>query len=286
MSYLEELVKKPIEVLDSYYARGQPSEVRLGDFKGRVVYGRNPVDLFKAYNTKSERLATLREVAGARTRAYQHLLENVPSIRNLMHNMLLYGTFDSSLVNKARNDLQKVIDENPLIFNIWKARLTTSTSMVRAKNNDGNEYIFFCDANPFENSGLTSALQGRMSDGGIEFDSSAFGQVVSESYSRLPYQEYLDSRGGNFNGQDWLRHPVFRAAFDNPLLFANYVLAMQILNLTDFYNQGLHSGWLPREMKEGFGRFISLGYKGEAFYPVNASTTGHAALVVPKDFKI
>ena len=63
-------------------------------------------------------------------------------------------------------------------------------------------------------------------------------------------------------------------------------MAMQVLNILDFYNPGLHSGWLPREMKGGFGRLLSLGYKGEAFYPVNASTLGHAALVVPKDFKI
>lgn len=287
MSYLEELVKRPIELFDRYYSREQSLEIELGNFKGRIIHGKIPVDLFQEYNPESERLATLREVAKARTIAYRYLLDNVPSIRNLMQGILLYGTVDRELVKEARDDLLDVIDENPLIFNIWKVRLTTSTPMARAKDSTGNEYIFFCDINPFEdNSRLASALQGRLSDGGIEFDSSTLSRVVRESYARIPYKEYIDSRGGNFNGQDWLRHPVFRAAFNDSLLIVNYVLAMQILNLTDFYNQGLHSGWIPREMQEGFGRFLSLGYKGEAFYPVNASTTGHAALVVPKNFKI
>ena len=283
MSYLEELVKRPIEILDMHYRRDHPFEVEVNNFKGRIIYGRNPTDLFEAYKPDSERLATLREVAQARTMAYKYLLENVPSIRNLMQDILLYGTIDSALVKEARDGLLNVIDENPLLFNIWKVRLTTSTSMVRARDSTDNEYIFFCDINPFENnSRLATALQGRLSDGGIEFDSSALSKVVRESYARVPYKKYIDARGGNFSGQEWLRHPVFRAAFSDPLLIAKYVLAMQILNLTDFYNQGLHSGWIPREMQEGFGRFISLGYKGEAFYPVNASTLGHAALVLPK----
>ncbi|MBI2655037.1 hypothetical protein HYX06_01285 [Candidatus Woesearchaeota archaeon] len=285
MSYLEELVKKPIEIFDRYYDREQSLEVDIGNFKGRIMHGRSPNDLFDAYNPDSERLATLREVAQARTMAYKYLLDNVPSIRNLMQDILLYGTIDNALVKAARDDLLNVIDENPLIFNVWKVRLTTSTSMVRARDPSGDEYIFFCDDNPFEdNSRLAGALQGRMSDGGIEFDSSALAKLIRESYARVLYKDYINVRGGNFNGQEWLRHPVFRAAFDNPLLFANYILAMQVLNLADFYNQGLHSGWLPREMQGGFGRFIALGYKGEAFYPPNNSTLGHSGLVVPKSF--
>lgn len=287
MPYLEELLRKPIEMLDRYYTRERPAEVEVSNFKGRIAYGKSPADLFQAYNPESERLATFREVAGARTMAYRHLLENVASIRNLLQEILVHDQIDSALIKGARDDLLKLIDDNPLIFNVWKTRLTTSTSMVRAKDRFGDEYVFFCDAGPFEdNSRLVSALHGRISDGGLEFDDFALDNILGGSYAKVPYKEYLAAKGGNFNGQDWLSHPVFHAAFNNPLAMTNYVLAMQILDLAGFYHQGLHSGWVPGEMKEGFGRFISLGYKGEAFYPVNASTVGHAALVVPKDFKI
>lgn len=286
MFYLEELVKRPIKIFDRYYGREQPLEIGIKNFKGRIIYGRRQSDLFQAYKPDFERLATFREVAQVRTMAHQYLLENVDSIRNLMKSILLVGIIDKRLIEEVREDILRAIDENPLIFNIWKARLTTSTGMIRAKD-DSKEYIFFCDINPFgDNPRLVSALQGRLSDGGIEFDTSALSEVVRGSYARIPYQDYLTTRGGNFNGQDWLRHPVFRAAFSDTLLIANYVLAMQILNLIDFYNQGLHSGWVPREMREGFGRFIALGYKGDALYPVNSSTLGHAGIVVPINFKI
>src|SRR5262249_51356549 len=124
------------------------------------------------------------------------------------------------------------------------------------------------------------------SDGGIHYDSDAIAEIVrgTPAGSRLSYASYVEARGGNFFGTSFAKHPVFATAVGDRDLFLRYVYALSVLNLTDFYNRRVHSGWRPGEMKPHYGRAVALGYKGEAFYPPNNSTLDHAGAVVPIGF--
>jgi len=65
-------------------------------------------------------------------------------------------------------------------------------------------------------------------------------------------------------------------------LRTEYVAAMQIMSMMNMHSRGIHSGWCPGSMSSGYGRPIALGMAGEAFYPPNNDTVGHAAIVMPK----
>ena len=256
-------------------------------YAGRIIHSDSQSELFQLFNPDSERIATLREIAEIRVSPFQMFIEKGTSKIKMLIADARSNRLSEEKLDGARDETISSAKAFPEEYVAWNHRLTSSTSMVRAKGNDGKERVFFYNGNPFSsNSELASSLDGELSDGGIKFSRDAIKRIVEGAYSKIQYSDYLASRGGNFNGMGWLHHPVFSAAFNDSKLMASYVLAMQLLSSEDTYNRGIHSGWLPREMKEGFGRFIALGYKGDAFYPVNSSTVGHAALVVPKDFKI
>lgn len=284
MSYLSELTENLIALFDKHYMRERAAKVRTQNLEGRIIYASMPAELFNLFDDASERIATLREVAQTRIDSYRHLLR----IEEVKYGIgaIAMGIFDERVIAGIVINILAEMEKHPEMFAAWKTRITTSTSMVRAGDNE-NDYLYFHDKLNFHDKHMVSrAFEGKLSDGGIEYYQEDLDRIIKESYSRIPYDEYLELRGGNFTGLEFTNHPVFEMAFGGKTLLSNYVLAMQVLNLVDFYHKGLHSGWLPREMPRGFGRFISLGYKGEAFYPVNSTTRGHEALIVPIDYKI
>ncbi|MFH1520825.1 MAG: hypothetical protein ABID61_04215, partial [Candidatus Micrarchaeota archaeon] len=144
--------------------------------------------------------------------------------------------------------------------------------------------VFFYDGNPFDSyDDMAISMQGKLSDGGICYNEKALEKIKEETHpSRiLSFEEYLRAKGGNFSSEELIAHPVFSKSCSDQRLFRKYMEVLDLLSLADFYHQELHSAWRPGEIKEGFGRLFALGYKGEAFYPPNNSTLGHAALLIP-----
>ncbi len=276
-----------LEKIISAYVRMFEKLSAQEGYTGRIIHADSQSELFQSCDPNSERIATLREIAEIRVSPFQMFIERGTSKIKMLIDDARRNRLSEEKLDDAGDHIGTSTRVHPKEYVEWNHRLTSSTSMVRAKGTDGKEHVFFYNGNPFSNNlELASSLDGELSDGGIRFNNDALRRIVEGAYSKIQYSDYLASRGGNFNGIDWLNHPVFSASFNDSKFMASYVLAMQLLSSGDTYNRGTHSGWLPREMKEGFGRFIALGYKGDAFYPVNSSTLGHAALVVPKDFKI
>ncbi|MBI2079437.1 hypothetical protein HYT84_01620 [Candidatus Micrarchaeota archaeon] len=246
----------------------RPTSIQVGGFKGRIIYSKDSAGLFRQFDPLKERIVTINELMGVR----------VVVVENMKDEVFNKG-FDKYTLTAA---ILKIFDEHTEICGVWKVRLTTSTMMVRALDSDNRDMVFFYSGNPFQNTDeLAAALNGQLSDGGFELTNDALEAIRKKTptRSKMTFEEYLKARGGNFESRDLLQHPIFRNAGGNVNLCRRYVDALDFLNLTDFYNAGYHSLWRPGEMKPGFGRLISLGYKGEAFYPPNNSTVDHAALV-------
>ena len=266
---------RDIEIFDKYFTR--PEKVKVGNITGRIIYSETSAGLFDKC-TAEERLATFEEVMCARVKAFDELNKDLPGLERLV-NSICDGQNPNNRYDILRNVLERLQSDNPT-YSVWKTRLTTSTHMARTKDK-----VFFYTGNPFDDEReLIQSMTGELSDGGIKYSEQALMKIIKETPedSTMSYEEYIKSKGGNFTGKDWLEHPIFSRACRDKGLLQKYVFAMQVLNLTDFYNQGWHSGWRPGEMKEGYGRPVSLGYKGEAFYPPNNSTLDHAALVLSK----
>ena len=248
----------------------------------RIVYGDTPAAVFEQLNPSHERIALLPELAEARIHAFTALCEQCPELGELPE-LLGNGHFVPRYVALVCH-VYRHITEHPETFGIWRVRLTTSSQMVRGNSETGKDTIFFCHCNPFENQlDLIQSLRGEISDGGVEFPADAIARVVASTpiNQRLTYEQYIKAKGGNFWGSDFLNHPIFSTAFGDERLFEQYIYALQVLSHFSIYHNCIHSGWRPGEMKSGFGRAISLGLVGEAFYPPNNSTIGHAALVLP-----
>ena len=158
-------------------------------------------------------------------------------------------------------------------FQIWRFRITTCTHMVHWRdrvyfyNHQRVELQTFCE---------------QLSDGGIKYPEEFLHQMANSICLRLPYQQYL-VHGGNFTAQEFACHPVFSHACDKKL-WKKYVKVLDKLSRTfSFFHVGIHSGWVPQNILPGYGRAISLGYAGDAWYPPNNSTLGHATYLLPKD---
>ena len=270
-----DLLKK-IRDLGKYFDSRRPTAVKIGSNQGRIIYAPTPDELYGQLETQ-ERLATARKLMRMRVDAFVQLQMAIPELsdldRILESSEHLYG-----LIGEIRKELDSKLET----YGIWRTRLTTSTHMVRTDDIDRNDTVFFYEGDPFSSPDIANAVRGRLSDGGFKYSEEALRRIRTETpkESRLSYVEYLQARGGNFTGENWLNHPIFRRALGNGELMEEYVFALQVLDLFGFYNQGLHSGWRPGEMKKNFGRPVSLGFQGEAFYPPNNSTLGHAALVL------
>ena len=259
-----------IQKLDKFYESHRPTTIE----QGRIVYSRTADGLYNVVNNETERLATAREVMEYRVEAFKNLCEQIPEL-----------TEREDLVSQRYDLAGRVLmelDNHPEVYGVWSTRLTTSTHMVRTDDKQGDDTIFFYEGNPFNGEGIAEALKGKLSDGGFEYSPNALLKVREETptISRLSFEKYLQARGGNFSGGDWATHPIFKTACGDEQLIGEYVFALQVLDLFSFYNPGKHSGWRPGEMKKNYGRPVSLGFKGEAFYPPNNSTLDHAALVV------
>lgn len=246
---------------------------------GRFVYARTPADLYAAIDPSRERLPTVPELMAIRINAFRLLSRELPQIAQVPR-----------LVAGKSEDLYEVIaasrymiDQTPGKFGVWQVRLTCGSHMVRAEDEGGNDTVFFCHGNPFaDGRRLSIAADGIQSDGGILYDEGALEKIrkYTPEDSRMPYADYIGARGGNFSGEGFFTNPVFLRSCGNKQLFLEYVYALQIMSCLNYYHRGMHSGWRPGEMQTGFGRPVSLGAVGEAFYPPNNSTLGHSALLL------
>jgi len=270
-----------IKALDSHFQALRPSQLDIASpdgqrVQGRFIYAGRPSGLYEQYDSGKERIPNIQEVIRLRMWSIDSLLKDIVELKTAV-DKLLRGEEAAQEIRQVRTRIDETLND------IWKVRLTTSTHMVRACNEQGEDTVFFYSGSPFESTKSTSdAMDGQLSDGGIQYDESA----LSPQSSRLPFTEYLVARGGNFSGADFLNHPIFSRAVGDRQLMEDYVWGLQMLNLAGFYNAGFHSGWRPGEMKSGFGRPIALGFKGDAFYPPNNSTLDHCALVIPKEIEI
>lgn len=238
----------------------------------KIIHAKTASDLFSKINSGIEKLPSVTELMVFRTRAFEDVLGRFDGRELLFQDQVSLETrikFAVHILHEFGSDEYK----------IWRFRLTTSTNMVHA---DGK--VFFYDGNPFENYNvMANSMRGELSDGGIRYDKDAMKKIISNTpESRvLSFEDYLKSKGGNFTSDDLAEHPVFSRSCSDAPIFRKYLSVLDLLSLTDFYHHGVHSAWRPGEIKEGFGRPFALGYKGDAFYPPNNNTLGHAAIVIP-----
>lgn len=272
--------------LDQHFSSARPHSFELSvggvQTRGRYVHARGASELWHQYDPRTERVATLREVVLMRLAAFDQLLAAVPALGAHV-DALVAGDTTPQLPAEARTAM---VDR---IHSIWRIRLTTSTHMVRAPDEHGADTVFFFTGSAFRDpQAMRRAIEGELSDGGIRYDDHAIAEILrgTPAGSRLPYEAYVAARGGNFTGTDFATHPIFMTSVGDADLFMRYVYALSVLNLGDFYNPGIHSGWRPGEMKAYHGRPVALGFKGEAFYPPNNSTVDHSAAVVALDFAL
>lgn len=272
--------------LDAHFSSRRPRTFELAAFgqqiAGRYVYAHGASELYRQYDPSTERVATLREVVLMRLAAFEQLVAELPPIERHVDALV---SDDAS----ARLDPEARLAMVDRVHSLWRIRLTTSTHMVRAPDERGADTVFFFTGRAFKDEQtLQRAMEGELSDGGIRYDAHAIAAIVrgTPASSRLSYATYLGARGGNFTGADFATHPIFLTSVGDQDLFLRYVYALSVLNLTDFYNAGIHSGWRPGEMKAMHGRPVALGYKGEAFYPPNNSTVDHAAAIVPLELSL
>lgn len=280
------LREKIVALEENYFKQKRPSKLRIGEVDGRIIYSDLPGCLFNQYDKETERIATLEEVIYLRVKSFEKLIENVPELEKVVAEIekgCLSIEFEK-LFDFVRTKALKELESDT--YSIWKIRPTTCVQMVRAIDVDGIDKIFFYNGNPFDDKkDLSDAFLGELSDGGIKYGKEAIKKILDKTSNncKMTYQDYIAAKGGNFTGVDWLEHPIFSKSIENEDLFEKYVYSMQVLNLFDFYQQGKHSGWRPGDMKPEYGRPISLGYSGDAFYPPNNSTLDHCMIILPKD---
>lgn len=276
-----------IKALDSHFATLRPSQLDIANpngqrLQGRFIYSERPGGLYEQLDPKTERIPNIQEVIRLRLWGVDSILKEIVELKTAIEK-LLKGEEVGQEMRQVRIRIAETLND------VWKVRLTTSTHMVRADDEQGKDTVFFYSGTPFESTeSASAAMEGQLSDGGIQYDEQALSVIRRDTpqASRLPLTDYLAVRGGNFSGADFLNHPIFSRAVGDRQLMEDYVWGLQVLNLAGFYNSGFHSGWRPGEMKSGFGRPIALGYKGETFYPPNNSTVDHCALVIPKETEI
>jgi len=276
-----------ITALDNYFQTLRPSQLDITSpdgqqVKGRFIYSEKPSGLFEQFNPNKERIPNIQEIIKLRLWDIDALLKEIVEMKATIEK-LCKGEKISQEIVQLRMRISETLND------IWRVRLTTSTHMVRANDEKEADTVFFYNGSPFESVESTSAaMDGQLSDGGIQYNEAALAVIRQNTpqTSRLPFQEYLAAKGGNFSGTDFLNHPIFSKAVGNRKLMEDYVWGLQILNLAELYNPGLHSGWRPGEMKSGFGRPIALGFKGETFYPPNNSTIDHCTIIIPKNTEI
>ncbi len=246
--------------------------VRLGYMQARIVRGERPADLFRQIDWASERLLTYPEILQARVRAIggiEKQLEGHTGIDGL-----------------HMPPFRELAGQKPGIWAIWSERFTGNSHMVRATDARGSDTMFFFHGNPFPDiDRMIAALEGSLSDGGFRYSDEALAKirVSTPESSQMPYSRYQKLRGGKYLIAEFQEHPAFKMAAGDNRLHGKYAACFTFLdNLFGFYCHGMQSGWLPGNMEPGFGRLIAAGWKGDAFYPPNNSTLGHAALAVPQ----
>ncbi len=282
-----------IQKLDRDYASKVPTEFYLktgdGEVKGIYVHADTADQMYLAIRP-GEHVPTLKELMKLRTMAFFGELPDPPwahtgpDIENVFLSIgrMEFGKdWYSRLIPTALESFGK--DDNGR--GIWNTRLTSSTNMVRIRD-EGADEICFYDGFPDSFESIAESIRnGRISDGAFRYGDETLHRVKAETPQgrRMPWEEYKSARGGQFSGVDWLKHPVFSAAVGDPGVMADYILAMSALRNANQVRRP-HSGWCPREMEHGYGRPIALGFGADAFYPPNNTTVGHSALVLPKKY--
>lgn len=275
-----------IDGIDQFIAGRELKPIRYGfDIRdpwygpercSRFIHGNSPADLIRQ-KFDSERLISVPEVMALRVKAFEVLVDEIPELLEEIKLSVRQGKYTERFY-KAAARARDIIETKGDIFNVWKVRLTTSSHMVR----DYDDTVFFNHRNPFNSDDeLANAMNGQLSDGGIKYTDNAIETLrrSTPASSRITYQQYMDAKGGNFSGRNFLNHPIFSTASGDNDLMKKYTTALQCLSLLSYYHNGKHSGWRPGEMKVGYGRPISLGAFGDAFYPPNNSTVDHSALL-------
>ncbi len=249
---------------------------------GRIIHAKTPQALFSQINHGREYLPTIPELMTIRLRAYERLKENVPEL-----GVFESSEFDSNKLYQLLPLVRREMDRRPHTYSVWRCRLTGDSHIVRGPCENSHDTVFVVHGSPFlRGVDLVEAMSGQdISDGGFPYDSVALEVVRKQAgaSSRISYDSYLKAKGGNFTGGDFASHPLFSLSSGSPQLMQRYVAVLQVLSFLNFYHCGIHSGWRPGEMRPGYGRPISLGVVGEAFYPPNNSTLGHSALVLQKE---
>lgn len=276
-----------IEGFDALSDIGAPCEFAKRNTRGRIIQANTPYDLYLGFDPKTEMIPTLEGLMRLRVMSFEEMMTCVPGL----------GSYIDAVARKDETHLREMkpeilkslgeIFESGEEYAIWKSRLTSSTNMVRIGEKDTGELCFY-DGFPDTLEGIANAVKaGEISDGGLRYSEDAVRKIQDETppNRRIPWDKYLSAPGGRFSGRQWLDHLVFYAAVGNREVMIDYVLALQTLRSLNLVKQP-HSGWCPREMKHGYGRPISLGFGGDAFYPPNNTTVGHSALVLPRNWEI
>jgi len=265
------LYSRAITEMDELFLQMRPNQIKIDEFEGRIIYAQEPYELFVRFDPEQERMITAPELVRLRCRAFNYL------------NQSLFDDVNMSRYEKAAKALE-IFEHNSNILRIWQIRLTVQSHLVRTEDQKGNDKIFVYHGNPFENqSALIRALLGELSDGGFRYTEYALNVICScPGVFQYNYTHYLSAQGGNFSGKDFLTHLLFNSISNGAGQMNEYIFCLQMLDhLLGFYHRGIYSGWRPGNMKSNFGRLIALGLFGEAFYPPNNNTVGHAALVTP-----
>ena len=212
-----------IQLLDNHFAASRPSHLDVtgpnGErVQGRFIYSKKSGGLYEKVDSTTERIPNIQEVTKLRLWAVESLFKEIVELKDVIEKLCKGEPIEHEIRQVRMRIAEKIND-------IWKVRLTTSTHMVRAHDEQGNDTVFFYSGTPFTSpESVQAAMDGQLSDGGIQYDESALSIIRCDTppSSRLPFTEYLASPGGNFSGEDFQNHPIFSKAVGDTQLMQDY----------------------------------------------------------------
>lgn len=276
---------------DTLHAVRKPKHVALhhpSEPYGSIVYATYPYELFGQVES-GERLVTGPELINLRIKLFELLTDEEPRLEQAAKSILKMGKLQEHEMDVPGRIMNIVMSQawryGPLL-----ERITTDTHMIRMPDNEEKDSVFIYHGDPFasEEERMT-AMKSEWSDGGMRYPASVIERIRNDATSiPLPHELYLQSRGGMLNAEQFLNHPIVKAAAsgNDHELMIRYVRVIQMLSAFNVRGQNHFCTWRPGEMKPGYARDYSFGFGGEEAYPPNNDTIEHRGLKVPKAFKI
>ena len=175
------------------------------------------------------------------------------------------GSLHRAVNAVVRHNFREFFDSIPPI---WRHRLTTSTAQFRYEDT-----MSYFDAKYIPRDNFLD--HDVISDGWMRVRYPIQLQQEASWFVRMTMQAYLNTNGWWMTAVGLELNPIFRAIIPDSRLRKKYTTCLEILDNFSFAERGLHSLWRPWEMESGFLRYVSLGWKWEAVYPPNATTTSH-----------